>query len=195
MQTKLQWMAAIGLAIGVLVTSGFAKDTAPGDKAPDFKAIPGVDGKKIGLSDLSEAKVVVVMFTCNSCPVAGAYQERCIEFAKKYADKGVKIVAINVKGSETLGEMKAHAAEKGFNFPYLQDASQASGKSFGAKVTPHFFVLDQKRAVRYNGSFDDDMEEPTEHFVTEAVDALLAGKDPAVTTNRPFGCGISYKKN
>jgi peroxiredoxin len=196
MRTMMQWTAAIAVGIVLVALSGsHAKDAAPSEKAPEFKAIPGVDGKEMSLADLGDAKVVVVAFTCNGCPVAASYEDRCIEFTKKYADKGARLVAINVKGSETLDEMKKRSEERGFNYPYLYDASQASAKSFGAKVTPHFFVLDQKRTIRYAGSFDDDMEKPTSNFVTDAVDALLAGKDPAVTTNRPFGCGISYKKN
>jgi peroxiredoxin len=170
------------------------KKTEPvqvGDKAPNFKA-ETVDGKAITLSNTKGAKVVVICFTCNSCPVARAYEDRFIEFNKQYADKGVKFVAINVNKGESLEDMKRRAEEKGFNYPYAYDESRESATRYGARVTPHLFVIDGDGNVAYIGAFDDNMnaKEVKHHYVTDAVDALLKGEKPQTTETKAFGCGI-----
>ena len=184
-------LLAVAVAVGLIQsTSSFAGGVAIGDKAPDFEAI-GVDGQVYTLESAKDAKVVVVNFTCNKCPVAVAYEDRFIEFAKKYEDKGVKLLAINVNESENLAAMKERAQSKGFNFPYAYDSSGDSARAYGATVTPHLFILDKDRKVVYKGSFDDKMKEPSKHFVVAAIDAILAGNKPETTTTKEFGCGIS----
>jgi peroxiredoxin len=182
------------LAVLALVSTSFAAEKlATGDKAPDFSA-KTTDGKDINLANQSDAKVVVVCFTCNICPVAVAYEDRFIEFTKQYKDKGVSFVAINVNTTEDLEAMKQRAEEKGFNFPYAYDATGDSCRAYGAKVTPHLFVLDKDRTIAYQGSFDDNQRKPTKAHLKDAVDALLAGKAVEVSTTNAFGCGIRPAK-
>jgi len=181
----------LALSIVALCASAYAAELEVGTKAPEFKALPGVDGKEYNLADMKDAKVVVVCFTCNICPVAVAYEDRFVEFNKKYASKGVKFVAINAnRKSEDLAAMKTRAEEKGFNFPYVFDKSGKLATEYGARVTPHIFVLDQSRNVAYVGAFDSDQNNPSKSYVADAVDALLAGKKVEFTKSKAFGCGI-----
>jgi peroxiredoxin len=174
----------------------FNKVVSIGDAAPDWADLPGVDDKTHSLADYREAKVVVVVFTCNHCPVAKMYEERLMEFARKYEQK-VQVVAISVShnGADGLAKMKARAAEKGFPFPYLYDESQKSARTYGATVTPHFFVLDHDRKIAYLGAFDDnfDRDKVEKHYLADAVEALLAGNEPRVKESLQRGCAIEYE--
>jgi peroxiredoxin len=167
-----------------------------GDDAPAWRNLPGTDGKTHSFEDLADAKAIVVAFTCNHCPVAVAYEDRFIEFAKAYKAKGVEFVAINVNNLEEdkLPAMKVRAEEKGFPFPYLYDASQKIGRDYGATATPHLFVLDQNRKVVYKGQFDDKQaaDKATRKYVPDAVDAVLAGKEPPVAETPASGCSIKW---
>jgi peroxiredoxin len=166
---------------------------APG---PAWANLEGTDGKTHSLQDLADAQVVAVVFTCNECPVAKAFEDRMVKFAADYKDKGVELVAINVNKDdrEKLPAMKERAAEKNFTFAYLHDPSQDIGRAYGAAVTPHAFVLDKSRDVIYMGAIDDEQDESaaTKHFLRDAVDAALAGKTPEVATSQQFGCSIGY---
>ncbi|NNJ27450.1 thioredoxin family protein [Alienimonas chondri] len=169
-----------------------------GDKAPSFENLPSADGKKLSLADLKDQKAIVVVFTCNHCPVAQAYEGRMKAFAKEYADKGVSVVAISVstEPEDALPEMAERVKAEGINYPYLRDETQAIGKAYGASVTPQSFVLGPDRTVRYMGAWDDSWraaKAPEETYVRDAVDAVLAGKDVAVTEKRQVGCGIVYE--
>jgi peroxiredoxin len=186
MRAKVLLVATVAM---LLITGGAIAAVKTGDAGPDFKA-KGVDGKDYSLANSKDAKVTVLCFTCNVCPVAVGYEDRFIEFAKKYKDKGVNFVAINVNSTEDLAAMKQRAEEKGFPFPYAYDESGNSARAYGARVTPHLFVLDAKGKVVYQGSFDDKQEQPTKHYVIDAVNAVLAGKAPAVAETTAFGCGI-----
>jgi len=184
-------LAVLALVAPAYLAPAYSAELEIGTHAPDFKALPGVDGKQYSLDEMKDAKIVVVCFTCNRCPVAVAYEDRFVDFSKKYAGKGVKFVAINAnRKSEDLGAMKTRAEEKGFNFPYVFDKSGKLATEYGARVTPHIFVLDQSRNVAYVGAFDDDQEKPTKHYVEDAVDALLNGKTVSTTHTRAVGCGI-----
>jgi peroxiredoxin len=181
------------LSLLALCAPVYAAELEIGAKAPDFKGLIGVDGKEYSLADLKD-KVVVVCFTCNICPVAVAYEDRFIEFTKKYAGKGVKFIAINPnKKTEDIAAMKTRAEEKGFNFPYVFDKTGQSATDYGARVTPHIYVLDQNRIVSYVGSFDDKQNNPTKNYLADAVDAVLAGKKVEVSNTKAFGCGIQNK--
>jgi peroxiredoxin len=171
-----------------------------GDPAPAWKDLPGVDGKRHSLGDLSDREIVVVVFTCNSCPIASDYEDRVIAFAKKHCGSGQKaaVVAINVNTVEEdlLPRMKERAATKKFPYPYLFDQSQKIGKAYGALFTPEFFVLDKDRKVTYMGAFDDNVE-PTKMkhpYLESAVEATLKGAkaDPAET--QASGCMIRYAR-
>jgi peroxiredoxin len=178
-------------------TAGEKSGVKIGAPAPEWVDLEGVDGKLHKLADLKDAKAVVVVFTCNHCPVAKAYEDRLIALQKDYHDQGVEIAAINVNNMEAdkLPAMKKRAEDKGFEFAYLYDPSQAIGRAFGATVTPHAFVLDGKRRVAYMGAIDDDMnaDKATSHYVRDALDAVLAGKAVATAETEPSGCGIQYE--
>lgn len=187
-------------ALGLLATSFAAekKDALQvGGKAPAWKDLEGTDGEKHALSDLAKAKAVVVVFTCNHCPVAVAYEDRLAKFAKEYKAKGVETVAINVNNLEEdkLPAMKKRAKDKGFTFPYIYDPSQAIGRAYGASVTPHWYVLDGERNVAYIGAFDDNQnaERATKAYVKDAVEAVLGGKKPETSATKAFGCSIKYE--
>jgi peroxiredoxin len=193
----MMFRSALSLVAAMLLTAGaLAADKAVdvGQKAPDFKAT-GIDGKVYTLKSAEESKALVVCFTCNACPVAQAYQERFIDFTKEYEDKGVKFIAINVN-PESLDDMKKRAEEVGFNFVYAQDESGASAKAYGARVTPHIFLIDKEGKVAYIGAFDDspdDASKVKKDYLRDAVNAVLEGKTPEVTKTREVGCGIRIK--
>jgi peroxiredoxin len=186
---------ACAILAAALAVSGVARaeKLETGDKAPGFTA-KGTDGKEYTLDSLKGAEAVVISFTCNRCPVSVAYEDRFIEFTDQYSKKGVKFIAINVNRGEDLGAMKQRAEEKGFNFPYAYDETGDSARAYGARVTPHMFVLDKNGKVVFQGPFDDKQSSPSEHYVAAAVDAVLAGKQPAVTEKTAFGCGIQPAK-
>lgn len=168
-----------------------------GDPAPAFVGLVGTDDKKHSLEEFKEAKAVALVFTCNHCPVAKAYEDRLIALQKDYADKGVQVVAINVNNVEDdkLPAMKERAEEKGFEFPYLYDPTQKVGRDYGAKVTPHVFLLDARRNLAFVGPVDDSQDERKvkRKYLREAIDAVLAGKTPEAAEVKPFGCGIAYE--
>ena len=148
-----------------------------GDPAPAWTNLPGVDGQRHSLADLKDKQLVVVVFTCNSCPVAVDYQDRIIAFAKKYAGPSdpVAVVAINVNKIEedSLPRMKERAEEKGFAFPYLFDETQKIARDYGATYTPEFFVLNRDRKVVYMGGMDDSSNPATvtSNYLEPAVQA------------------------
>jgi peroxiredoxin len=168
-----------------------------GADAPAWAELEGIDGKMHALADVKDAKAVLVVFTCNHCPVAKAYEDRLVELYKDYHGQGVEIVAINVNNGESdkLPAMKERAKEKGFEFAYLYDPSQKIGRAFGATVTPHVFVLDGARKVAYMGAIDDNMkaDKATKHYVRDALDAILASGSVTTTETKPAGCGIQYE--
>lgn len=187
--------ALVAASLTVLASAGeFNKVVKIGDAAPAFSSLPGVDDKNHSLGDYKK-DVVVVAITCNHCPVAVAYEDRMIAFAKKYADK-VDFVAINVNNLEAdkLPAMKVRAKDKGFNFSYLYDESQKIGKEYGATVTPEFFVLNKERKIVYMGAFDNKQNGPTENYLEPAVEAALKSSAPTKAETKPFGCGVKYDK-
>lgn len=198
MKTWQMAVAACALAfVAAPASNVVAAGVEVGAKGPAWVDLEGVDGERHSLADLEKAKAVVVVFTCNHCPVAKAYEERLAQFQQDYADKGVELVAINVNNgkADKLPAMKERAKEKGFEFAYLYDPSQEIGREYGATVTPHAFVLDRERNVAYVGAIDDSMkaDKVKAHYLRDAVDAVLAGKAPETTSTPPAGCGIAYE--
>jgi peroxiredoxin len=197
----------IGL-LAVLVIAASARASAGefnailnlGDPAPAWTNLPGVDGKKHSMSDLNEKQLVVVVFTCNSCPIASDYEDRIIAFAKKCAGPHAKsaVVAINVNTVEEdrLPKMKERAESKGFPYPYLFDQTQKIAKAYGAVFTPEFFVLDKDRKIAYMGGFDDNSEptKVTRRFLETAVEAVLKGGKPSPAETIASGCLIRYDR-
>lgn len=169
-----------------------------GDKAPAWTDLEGVDGRRHSLADLVDKDVVVVVFTCNSCPVATAYEDRIIAFSKKFAGLQGKVglVAINVNrvAEDRLPKMKERAEAKAFDFPYLYDETQKIGKDFGANFTPEFFVLDRNRQVVYMGGMDDNSQadDVKKNYLDPAVEAALAGRAPATPEAPAIGCRVRY---
>ena len=195
-----KWTLPVALAALCLwaASCGNAADLKVGDAAPDWSGIIGIDDAKHGLADYKDAKLLVLVFTCNHCPVAVAYEDRLIAVQKDYKDKGVQLVAVNVNNlpADKLDKMRERAKAKGFNFPYLYDETQKIGHDYGAKVTPHVFVLCPKRKVAYIGSVDDkqNVNEVKTNYLRDALDALLAGKEPPKATTNAFGCSVKYEK-
>jgi peroxiredoxin len=190
-------LLAIQTAGGCYAAGEKSKKLNIGDAAPAWSGLVGTDDQKHGLADIKDAKLVVLVFLCNHCPVANAYEERLIALAKDYQPKGVRLVAVNVNNipPDRLEPMKKRAGEKGYNFPYLYDSSQKIGHDYGATVTPHVFVLDKDRKIAYMGAVDDSQnaDKVKTHFLRDALDALLEGKTPAKTVTQQFGCSIKYE--
>jgi peroxiredoxin len=182
---------------------------AIGSPAPDF-ALPGIDGKVHRLADYSNSPVLVIVFTCNHCPTAQLYESRIKKLADDYQGKGVALVAINPNDpdavqlselgytdvSDSLDEMKIRAEYRHFNFPYLYDGeTQATARAYGPKATPHVFVFDEKRILRFEGRIDNSQRESlvkTED-TRNAIDAVLAGKPVPVDHTGVFGCSTKWK--
>ncbi len=172
-----------------------------GSKAPEFNNLAGVDSKKYSLSNFSDKKVLVVVFSCNHCPYVKAYEGRMIGFQRDYAAKGVQLVAINSNETEhypedNIDEMIKRAKAQKFNFPYLRDDDQSVANAYKATHTPEFFVFDDKRMLRYKGKFDDNHQTPSAvkvNYLRNAVDAILAGKNVAEPETYSVGCTIKWK--
>ncbi|MDA3816238.1 MAG: redoxin domain-containing protein [Prolixibacteraceae bacterium] len=179
-----------------------------GEKAPDF-TLPGVSGEMVSLSDFEQAEVLVVAFTCNHCPTAQAYEDRLIEFTKDYKDKGVAVIAISPNSplallpqecsysdmGDTYAEMKVRAKEKGYNFPYLYDGDNHEVSiKYGPVTTPHLFVFDKNRALKYKGRFDGNEKPGTGNAedLRKAVDQTLAGKEVTNPVTKTFGCSVKW---
>ena len=172
-----------------------------GDKATDFK-LKGTDNKMHSLADIKDAKGYIVIFTCNHCPFSIAYEDRIIALQAKYEKKGYSVIAINpndpeVNPDDSFEKMKIRAKEKGFNFWYLFDEAQKIYPQYGATKTPHVFLLDKDRIVKYIGAIDDSARNPEAvevKFLENAIDALLSGNNPTPNMTKAIGCSIKTKK-
>ena len=196
-------------AFAHLCAADFQPTTLPlGSPAPDFN-LPGVDGRDHALKDFAAAKILVVVFTCNHCPTAQYYEERLKQLVTDYKDRGVAVVAIMPNDpksvrldelgwtdlSDSFAEMKIRARDGQFNFPYLYDGdTEAVARAYGPVATPHVFVFDAARKLRYVGAIDDSerVEHVTKHYVRDALDALLASQEPPVTKTKVAGCSIKW---
>ncbi|HKB04733.1 MAG TPA: redoxin domain-containing protein [Gemmataceae bacterium] len=201
-------LAALWVLIGPAPAEppGF-KALAIGDSAPDFQ-LPGVDGRTHALKDFADARVLVVVFTCNHCPTANAYADRIAQLHADYKEKGVALVAISPNDplavrldelgytdvSDSIEEMKIRAKEKKISFPYLYDGeTQKTSLAYGVLATPHVFVFDRERKLRYNGRIDDAEVKPAKsHDARNAIEAVLAGKPVPVEKTRVFGCSTKW---
>lgn len=175
-----------------------------GDEATDFSLI-GTDDKTYSLAQYTDAKGFIVIFTCNHCPYAKAYEDRIVALDKKYKDLGYPVITINpndasVQPEDSFDLMKVRAQEKGFTFPYLVDEGQKIYPQYGATKTPHVFILQKengKNIVKYIGAIDNNHEnanDVSEKYVEAAVDALLAGNEIAVKETVAIGCTIKVKE-
>lgn len=173
-----------------------------GDTARDF-SLKNVNGKMVSLAGIKDAKGYIVIFTCNHCPYAIAYEDRIIALHKKYAKLGYPVVAINpndkdVQPADSYDNMKKRAKSKKFPFVYLYDDTQEIARAYGATRTPHVFLLDKNRVVRYIGAIDDnheDAEAVKTRYLEDAIDALAAGKEVATKETKALGCTIKWRKS
>ncbi len=184
----------------MLMAAGTDDGYKVGDKATDFK-LKSVDGKMISLSNFPDAKGFVVVFTCNHCPFAKAYEDRIIAIDKKYKDKGFPVIAINpndvsIVPGDSYDNMVERAKEKGFTFPYLRDETQEVANTYGAQKTPHVYLLQKENkdlVVKYIGTIDNNYQDEsavTQSYLSDAIDALLAGKDPDPNFTKAIGCSV-----
>jgi peroxiredoxin len=206
------------LALPLFFISSMALAAGPNDEhktlsigaaAPNFN-LKGVDGKMYSLSSFKSANILLIVFTCNHCPTAQAYEDRIIKLTNDYKGKGVAVVAVSPNDplsvrldelgysdlSDSYEEMKLRAKQKKFNFPYLYDgATQAMSKAYGPSTTPHVFIFDKARTLQYQGRIDD-VEKPTgtpKNFDTRnALDALIQNKEVPAATTKVFGCSVKW---
>jgi peroxiredoxin len=172
-----------------------------GDTAIDFN-LKNVDGKMVSLAGIKDAKGYIVIFTCNACPYAKAYEDRIIALHNKYAPLGYPVVAINpndknVQPADSYEKMQERAKEKKIPYSYLYDETQEVAKTYGATRTPHVYLLDASRVVKYIGAIDDNSEDAAavkEKYVENAVEALRNGKEISTKETKAIGCSIKWKK-
>ena len=214
MKGRLFAVLIFSSVINVFVSPFKAKATdhttlAIGAMAPDFN-LPNVDGKMYSLASFKKATVLVIIFTCNHCPTAQSYEDRMIKLTSDYMDKNVAVVAIMPNDPKALrldeldfsdlgdsyAEMKIRAAEKHFNFPYLYDGeTETVSNAYGPIATPHVFIFDSARRLRYCGRFDDTESHdkiPHSNDTRNAIDALLANKNVAFPVTKVFGCSVKW---
>jgi peroxiredoxin len=171
-----------------------------GESAPLFE-LPGVDGRSYSLDDFRHAKVLVVFFSCNHCPYVLGSEDRIKALHDKFHPRGVDWVAINSNETEhhpddDFEHMQSHAREAGLKFPYLRDEYQEVARLYGALRTPHFFVFDSERRLRYTGRLDDNPREEdkaTTHELADAIEALLEGREVPTPLTNPIGCNVKWK--
>jgi peroxiredoxin len=202
----------VGFILGIFTVAGQIHAAEPGaiefnqvlklgDTCPAWSDLPGTDGQKHSLAELKDTPVVVVVFTCNTCPTATDYEGRILA-AIKHNDSTnagkVKFIAINVNkvAGDSLADMTARAKDKGLTYTYLHDETQQIAKQYGAITTPQFFVLDKDRKLVYTGALDDatDPAQAKTNYLQPAIDAALAGKSPEVTSIPPRGCLIRFAR-
>jgi len=200
------------IVLGSMIMASFItnpNDSVPtgykaGDKASDFK-LKNINDQFVSLTDYKTAKGFIVVFTCNHCPYAIAYEDRIEELDKKYAPKGYPVIAINPNDAasypdDSFENMKVRAKQKGFTFPYLYDETQATAKTYGAQRTPHIYLLQKSGSdliVKYVGAIDDNSQDAKAvkvKYLENAVDELLSGKDVSSKETKAIGCSIKWKK-
>jgi peroxiredoxin len=170
-----------------------------GATAPTFD-LPGVDGGNHSLDDYADSDVLVLIQSCNHCPYVQAWEDRMIAIARDYADRGVRVVAISSNDAETypedsFEEMRRRAESRGFTFDYLYDEPQEIARALGSERTPEVFVFDRERKLVYHGAIDDSRDDRavTQHYLRDALDALLAGEEPPVADTPAVGCSMKWK--
>lgn len=164
-------------------------------------SLPATDGTTVSAEQFADRPVLAVAFWCNHCPYVKAWEDRMIALQREYARRGVQFVMISSNDSlkhpdDSFDAMKTRARERAYPFPYLYDESQEVARKFGAARTPEIFLFDASRTLRYHGAPDDNFEHPdavSAPYLKEAIEAVLAGRDPATTTTPPKGCTIKWK--
>lgn len=202
MKIFVKYLATL-IITSLTLTSAFAQGYKVGDEATDFK-LKNIDGKMVSLSDYKDAKGFIVIFTCNHCPYAIAYEDRIIALDKKYKSLGYPVIAINpndpeVQPQDSFELMKERAKSKGFTYPYLIDEGQKIYPQYGAQKTPHVYILKKegkKNIVKYIGAIDNNYKnanDADQKYAENALDALLKGVEPEVKSTVAIGCTIKKK--
>ena len=197
------------ICLQYMMAADEVKTLATGQRAPDF-TLPGIDGRMYSLNDFRDANLLVIVFTACHCPTAQAYEDRIIKLVNDYKDKGVTLIAISSNNpeavcpeelgytdlSDSFDDMKIRAADKKFNFIFLYDGDkQEVAHAYGPVATPHVFIFDKDRKLRYNGRIDDmenPYKEPSTTDTRNAIEALLAGRAVPVEKTKVFGCSMKW---
>lgn len=190
---------AMTLMLTMVAAFAGAEELAVGAEAPPFSLVNATDGTTVAMKP-DDGKLKVVVFTCNQCPYAKAFEPRIIELANRYQHKGVKFYAVNPNdearfAEESLANMKARAEAEVYPFPYLKDGDSKTARAYGARVTPHVFLVDGSGIIRYRGYIDDSAK-PAERKTTGLVNALnqiMDGRNISLAETRAFGCSIKWK--
>jgi len=210
MKQALIIMAVVVLAVSCV---GGAFAAAGGDPAAPASLALGasipmadtkmknVDGTEMAIADVKGAKGTLVVFTCNACPWAKAWEDRIVALGNEYQKKGIGVIAVNANDPAKVAEdgydgMQARAKEKNFGFPYVVDATSGVAKAFGASRTPEAFLFDAKGALVYHGTIDDNAQEPgkvKETYLKDALAAVASGQGVAVKETKAMGCGIKFR--
>ncbi len=171
-----------------------------GSTAPDFN-LEGIDGKHYSLNSFADKNALIIIFSCNHCPYVQAYEGRIKQIQEDYSSKRVSVVAINSNEDlnypdDSFENMKKRAAEQKFNFLYLRDEDQTVARAYDATHTPEIFLFDKNRKLAFHGKIDDNWQEPDKvqnHYLKNALDELLAGKEISVPETFTIGCTIKWK--
>ena len=205
---KLATTFVAAVAIGTAAAAWAAESSgglALGSKAPDAAAktkMKNIDGKMLSIADVAAGKSgTLVIFTCNHCPFAKDWEQRIVELANTYAGKGIGVMLVNANDPSTHAEdgyeeMQARAKSRGMKVPYVVDATSGVARAFGASVTPEAFLFDKAGKLAYHGTIDDNRKEPDKvkaRYLKDALDAVVAGKAPAVPETKGLGCGIKFR--
>ena len=201
----LSLMAAASVAMAaasVAVATGEAAALPLGDTAPMATVkMKSVDGKEISIGEAAGPKGTLVIFSCNHCPFVKAWETRIAEIGNAYPKKGVGVIVINPNdptayAEDDYAEMQQRAKQRGFEFPYVVDATSEVGRAFGATRTPEAYLFDQTGKLVYHGTIDDNYQDAgkaKEHFLKDALDALIAGKEIPVKETKAVGCSIKFR--
>jgi peroxiredoxin len=168
--------------------------------APQFD-LEGVDGRRHLLDDYADADALVLIQSCNHCPYVQAWEDRMSAIQRDYGDRGVRVVAVNSNDADgypedSFEEMRSRAERRGFAFDYLYDPSQGVARALDAERTPEVFLFDRDRRLRYHGAIDDSRNEHavTQHYLRDALDAVLSGSEPPVAETMPVGCTVKWRR-
>ena len=171
-----------------------------GSEAPPFD-LPGTDGRRHALSDYASSPALAIVWSCNHCPYVQAWEGRMKKIQRDFADRGFRLVAINSNDAEaypedSFEEMQKRASRLGFNFDYLYDEDQSVARAYGPERTPEIFLFDGDRRLVYHGAIDDSRDEfgVGRHFLRDAIDAVLGGREPDLAETPPVGCSVKWRR-
>jgi peroxiredoxin len=202
MRVKPAHILSALVLVAAVAAPGAALALATGEAIPMKDAkLKNVDGRELSLGDVAGSKGTLVVFTCNHCPYAQAWEERIVALGNDYSKRGIGVVAINsndpaVAPADGYEKMQERARSKSYGFPYAVDSTSAVAKAFGATKTPEVYVFDASGKLAYHGAVDDSSEDPAkvkDRYLADALDAVLAGKQPDPAETKALGCGIKFR--